>query len=77
MLLMEAGANFHARTDVSKNEFIFLCIIAHELAGNDIWQHGQTPLHRACYKGHTETAIMLMEAGADAEVKDKVYIIKH
>ena len=29
-------------------------------------------MHKACYNGHTATAEMLIEKGADVEAKDKV-----
>ena len=31
---------------------------------------GNTPLHYALYEGHTETAMMLMEKGANIHEKD-------
>ena len=37
-------------------------------------QDGNTPLHIACRKGHNETAVALLDKGADIHVKDYVSI---
>ena len=35
-------------------------------------QDSETPLHRACESGHTETVHLLLERGAEVDAKDKV-----
>ena len=35
-------------------------------------QDGDTPLHWACYNGHTEAALALIEKGANVDAADKV-----
>ena len=37
-------------------------------------QSGSTALHWACLNGYKEVAVLLIEAGADATVKNKVMI---
>jgi len=36
-------------------------------------QHGKTPLHEASGQGHVEVVRLLLQHGADANMKDEVY----
>jgi hypothetical protein len=39
-------------------------------------QNGETPLIQTSYKGHVESAMLLVEHGADLNIKEKVACVK-
>jgi hypothetical protein len=51
---------------------IYRHVDAHVISHLYYIQNKKTPLHRAAEKGHTTVAQLLLQAGVDTDVKDKV-----
>ncbi len=79
-LLLDQGANTATVDDVSGNNgihtaysvvFSFDCVHYHEFL-ICVFQNGWSPLHKAAHGGRVETALLLLNRGANMEAMDKV-----
>ncbi|KAF4034004.1 Ankyrin repeats (3 copies) [Phytophthora infestans] len=62
-LLLSANARVENATDGATDKYVFLGVSAADV-------EGRTPLHLACANAHTESALYLVAANADVNVKD-------
>ena len=75
MTLINRGAKVNYQTTVTIHCTLCSCGVATNIDDCvfiTLLQVGNTPLHRACDKGHKEVAAILIKHGAQQDIKNKV-----